>query len=113
MLAGTTRHLTVNSSGDLVATTDVKEHTDIIGAIGGNQYENILPYAVLVSGAISSISSVDSAIVNIRVASSINGTYSTPSYPYNVSANSVIYIKFDYASSTALAGSIKVLIKDN
>lgn len=113
LLGGTTRHLTVNTNGELVATADVKEHTDIIGAVGGNQFENILPYAVLVSGAISSISSVDSAVVNIRVSGSINGTYSTPSYPYNVSANSVIYIKFDYASSTALAGSIKVLIKDN
>jgi len=112
LASAVTKHVVVSPDGSLTTTTDVKEWTDRIVVSGGAKYQNIVTFPIVNAGVINLISG-HTTITNIQVATSFNGTYTSPSYPYNTSGASTLYIKFDYMSSVENLGWLTITGKDN
>lgn len=112
LTGSTTQIVGVTATGEIIGLGDYKQFDVPVLLPGGTQYDNILAFPIKNAGQVTALTA-NSDVTNIRFSSSFGGTYSTPSFPYTVSANSTFYIKLDYTSNTVNSSWIRLTIKEN
>lgn len=81
------------------------------GLSRGNAFANEALFYITNAGNITAMAV--SQITNIKVKTTLGGTYATPSYPIAVTAGSTFYVQFDFSNPAYLNGNIAITGKDN